>query len=259
MASADHRRFDGVRNTLSSRYLHGSGLEIGALHMPLSVPRGTAVRYVDRMSAADLRTHYPELADHDLVEVDVVDDGEALGTVPEASQDFVIANHFLEHTQDPIGTIRNHLRVLRDGGILYMAIPDKRETFDIDRPVTPLEHLLRDFADGPAWSRRGHFEEWAEFVSTRLDGLSPDQVEAETDRLDAMDYSIHFHVWTPDALLEVLVHLRNELGFPIELEAMQRNAHEFIVVLRRTDRVAEAPAAAAAGDRVGGQSISVPA
>ena len=68
-------------------------------------PDGAHARYVDRYSREDLRREYPELRTHDLVEVDVVDDGETLATVADASADFVIANHFIEHTEDPIRTL----------------------------------------------------------------------------------------------------------------------------------------------------------
>ena len=86
--------------------------------------------YVDRMAEDQLRGHYPELSDFPLVKVDVIDDGEKLSTFEPGSQDFIIANHFLEHTQDPIGTMARFLEVLRPRGILFMAVPDKRYTFD---------------------------------------------------------------------------------------------------------------------------------
>ena len=41
-------------------------------------------------------------------QVDVVDDGETLATVAGGDrQDFIVANHFLEHTENPIGTIEH--------------------------------------------------------------------------------------------------------------------------------------------------------
>ena len=116
-------------------------MEVGALHQPLPVPDRAHVAYVDRLPLNELRRHYPELDGYDLVEPDILDDGESLGSLADGSQDFVIANHFIEHTQDPLGTIANHLRVLRPGGILYMAVPDKRFTFDRDRPPTTIDHL----------------------------------------------------------------------------------------------------------------------
>ena len=105
--------------------------------------------------------------------VDIVDDGERLETIGDLTQDFVIANHFIEHSQNPIGAIENMLRVLKHGGILYLAVPDKRYTFDIDRPVTTIEHLLQDYEQGPQWSKRQHFEEWSRFIDKIVDRVQP--------------------------------------------------------------------------------------
>ncbi len=219
-------RFRRRRRTLSDRYIAGDGVEIGALHQPLRVSDRARVRYIDRYDEAGLREHYPELAKLPLVPVDVIDDGEALATVTDASLNFVIANHFIEHTQSPLATIRNHLRVLRPGGVLYLAVPDKRRTFDVDREVTPLAHVLRDLEEGPAWSRAEHFRDWVVNVDR-----APD-VEARIVALSDADYSIHFHVWTPDGFLEMLEHARDELGMPFTIEEVQGNGIEFIVILR---------------------------
>src|SRR5262249_28614265 len=126
------------RETIADQYIRGQGIEIGALHMPLRVPRSAKVKYVDRFSADGLRAHYPELNDEDIVQVDIVTDGERLEAIADATQDFVIANHFIEHCQNPIGALLNMFRVLKLGGVLYLAIPDKRCSFDADRPSTTL-------------------------------------------------------------------------------------------------------------------------
>jgi SAM-dependent methyltransferase len=225
------RRYEKVRRDLSAHYLTGSGLEIGALHMPLHVPAGVSVRYVDRLHVAELREHYPELAGYDLVTPDIIDDGEVLGSVPDSSVDFVIANHMIEHCEDPIGTLQNHLRVLRPGAILYMAVPDCRHTFDRHRRRTSIDHLQRDHDEGPSWSRRGHYEEWAQHI----DGARNEDVAAGADDLQRREYSIHFHVWTPTTFVEMLSHCRSRLGLPLEIEAMTRNEHEFIVILSRAE------------------------
>jgi SAM-dependent methyltransferase len=217
------------RRRLANRYLAGSGLEIGALHRPLPTPARAHVRYVDRMDSVALRSHYRELANSQLVEVDVVDDGETLATQPDGSADFIIANHFIEHTEDPLGTLGNHLRVLRPGGILYLAVPDRRHTFDADREPTPLAHLERDHDEGPGWSRAIHQEEWARLV----DRVPPEDVEERVRALEREDYSIHFHAWAPEEFAAVLRHARDERRLPFEIEALQPNHHEFIAVLRK--------------------------
>jgi SAM-dependent methyltransferase len=221
--------FREVRRWIAHRYLAGDGLEVGALHQPLEVPPAARVRYVDRMTVEQLRGQYPELAGHDLTPVDILDDGETLSSVDDSSVDFVIANHMLEHCENPIGAIENQLRVLKPDGVLYMAVPDKRFTFDRDRPVTSLEHLVRDYEEGPAWSRDSHFEEWARL----MDKVPEEGVAARARQIAETDFSIHFHTWTQEGLLRLLLHCRSELRLPFEVELLQRNASEIIFVLRK--------------------------
>ena len=226
---AKERRHAAVRRRLANQYLAGEGLEIGALHIPLSVPRNASVSYVDRLSVPELREHYPELDDYDVVAPDIIDDGERLGSITDSAYDFVIANHMIEHCEDPIGTIQSHLRVLKPGGVIYMAVPDCRYTFDRNRTTTSLGHVTRDHLEGAEWSRREHYEDWA----LHIDEVAPDQISSRADELEALQYSIHFHVWTPAAFLEMLTACRREFGFPLEVDALERNDHEFIVIIRR--------------------------
>ena len=155
-----------ARAEFAAHYLFGEGLEIGPLHQPLQMPPRARVRYVDRMTTDQLRSEYPELAGWKLTEVDVVDDGETLATIADGSQDFIVANHFLEHCENPIGTIETHLRKLRPGGVLFYAVPDKRFTFDFRRPVTPLAEMVADYEQGPERSRQQHYLEWSRFVDS---------------------------------------------------------------------------------------------
>ena len=219
------------------RYLHGSGIEVGALHNPLQVPPAVNVKYVDRLSVADLRKQYPELAQEKLVNVDIVDDGEELHSIADHSQDFVIAHQFIEHCQNPIRAIENMLRVLKPDGILYLSIPDKRHNFDAHRPVTDIQHLLKDYKEGPEWSRYDHYQEWATFVNLGYteppDPTADPRIAAETDRLMQMDYSIHFHVWTQTEVFELLPILQKTLNFPFEVEVFLKNFGEVILVLRK--------------------------
>jgi SAM-dependent methyltransferase len=162
------------------------------------------------------------------VEIDIVDNGETLATVPDGSQQFVVANHFLEHCQNPFGTLQNIFRALAPGGILFMAVPDKRYSFDSDRPCTTLEHLRRDYIEGPAWSKRAHFEEWTRLVNKRTDEAV---VEEEIRHLMNIDYSIHFHVWGATELLAFLIAAGDYVA--CEREMFLRNGPESIFVLRR--------------------------
>jgi len=222
-----------TRRDLAAEFFRGSGLEIGALHLPMAMPRGVSVRYVDRMTVPELREHYPELDGLDLAPVDVVDDGELLSTVEPESVDFIVANHFLEHCEDPIRTIETHLGKLRPGGVLFYAVPDKRYTFDFRRPRTPLSHVVADHKDGGKESRGEHYLEWARLVYPE-DGEPPGEQAAREHaaELEATGYSIHFHVWTQSDLLELMLHCQERLG-SFEIDAVRRVGLENIVVLRK--------------------------
>lgn len=227
---ASERRHVAVRRHLAGRYLRGDGLEVGALHLPLGLPRGARARYVDRMGVEELRIHYPELDEYELVTPDFIDDGEALNSVPSASMDFVVVNHLIEHCQDPIGALLAQARVLREDGILYLAAPDRRRTrFDRKRAETSIEHLVQDHEEGPEGSRQKHYEEWSSLAI----GVPAHEVAEHAARLDEEDYSIHFHTFTLSSFLALLLRCRTDYDLPLEVVAAETNDHEFIVIARR--------------------------
>jgi SAM-dependent methyltransferase len=227
------RKPDDPRKPLALRFIRGKGIEIGALHRPLWVPPRVDVSYVDRLTDDELRGHYPELTDLPFVKVDIVDDGETLSRFEPSSQDFIIANHFLEHTQDPIGTMGRFLEVLRPGGILFLAVPDKRFTFDKQRPETDFAHVLRDYREGPQWSHDDHVREFASLVM----GASGEALESAVAGLKATNYSIHFHVWSDSSLRAFFDGLISEVGLSMKIAAFVDNTPtwgENIYVIRKT-------------------------
>ena len=217
------------RNQIVQEYITGVGIEIGALHNPIFIPPTATIRYVDKFSREQLRQHYPELANKPLVDVDVITDGEALESIEDRSQDFVVANHFLEHCQNPLLAIENMFRVLKQSGILYIALPDKRYSFDIARPITPYEHLVQDYTQGSEISRNEHFKEWVKLVNHVTDEY---EIRRQVEDLIRMDYSIHFHVWTQNEMIELVLHLKKQFKFEVEL--IYRNINEMIFVLRKS-------------------------
>ena len=221
-----------MRQKLANDVIRGRGIEIGALHAPLEVPRKVRVTYVDRFPATDLNAHYPELGPVKF-RVDVIDDGEKLQTFAAASQDFIIANHFLEHAQDPIRTIKRHLEVLKRGGILYMAVPDMRLTFDQKRDPTTIDHFRRDHQEGPAWSYEAHVDEYVRLVEDRLPGQGLEERVAEIKRTD---YSIHFHVWTEASIQAFFQFLQDALKLAFRIKRVQHNPErgENICIVQKT-------------------------
>ena len=197
------------RLTVIDRHLRGQGLEIGALQDPMPLPKGAVARYVD-----------------------IVDDGETLATVADSSQDFVAANHFFEHCEDPIGTLRNLLRVVRPGGVVYLSLPDKRLMFDRDRPSTTFEHVVRDHEQGPAVSRQQHYEEVVR-LGIKVEGETA--IAEKVAELVQQDFRIHFHCWSQTDFLQFLCALQARAGFPrFDIAEFVANEREMVVVLRRS-------------------------
>jgi SAM-dependent methyltransferase len=218
------------RQRIAAPYLTGHGIEIGALDAPTPLPRSAHVRYVDFRTVPELAAQYPELDARKFVDVNIVDDGERLDKIGDGTLDFLVANHMLEHCENPLGTVRNHLRKMKRGGWLFYAVPDMRCCFDNGRPLTTFAHVVADEIDGGAHSREGHFLEWAKLVNR----ISDDAAAAENARLNIeKGYSIHFHVWDGNSWLEFLVRAREHLGDLFEVRHFELATNEMISVLRR--------------------------
>lgn len=196
-------------------FLKGDGIEIGALHQPLDVSDLpiSRIRYVDRLPAEQLRLQYPELKDEAFVAIDIIDDGQVLGTISNESLDFIIANHLIEHCDNPLGTFEHWLSKLRPGGIIFMAVPDQRKGWDERRPVTSIQHIIDDYratsSDRKARNFH-HFKEWVELVGNIHD-------PAHVQWLIDIDYSIHFHVFTFESFRDLLAYGRERMALPIRI------------------------------------------
>ncbi len=218
-------------------HLRGDGIEIGALHQPLDVSELpiSSIRYVDRLPTEELRQHYPELKNETFVTIDIIDDGQVLGTIANHSLDFIIANHLIEHCDNPLGTIENWLSKLRAGGIIFLAVPDQRKGWDERRPVTSLQHIIDDYrstASDRKMRNFQHFKDWVELVGNIHD-------PAHVQRLIEIDYSIHFHVFTFESFFALLAYARERMSFPVRIvEAVQpsEESWESVFVLEKRYR-----------------------
>jgi SAM-dependent methyltransferase len=191
---------------LMARHLEGSGIELGPGHhpFPLALP-GVDVRFVDRWLPEESAELFPYLANQgDFTAPHVVADlnTDRLHPVPDASQDFVIASHVLEHLAEPIGLIAEIHRVLRPGGTALILLPDRHRTKDRDRPATSLEHLVSEYRAGVTTVDDVHVVEFLKSRGKPL-GTTPEE------RLETLDHhrrrSVHVHCWDAPEFLAVLV------------------------------------------------------
>jgi len=128
----------------------GKGLEIGPLCSPIVRRDEGAILYADFLSTEALRRQHaenPAIDNAAIVDVDVVLAGKPLdeALAPFAPLDYVIASHVFEHIANPIRWLQQLSGALRPGGLISLAIPDKRYTFDYLRVPTRLSELMANY------------------------------------------------------------------------------------------------------------------
>lgn len=198
----------GMREWMATT-LAGTGLEIGAGASPFPVPLHCRVLYGDRLSYEQLTAEpYPGQRKCDLVVPEILTEFDEISGVGDESLDFLIACHVIEHTRNPIGSIAAAHRKLKPGGQLLLVIPDKEQTFDRDRPVTTLDHLLEDFHRPDRQRDLDHYREFYRLAFS----VRQDILEETARRNFVEEYAIHYHVWTHDTFAAMLAALPATAG-----------------------------------------------
>lgn len=126
---------------------HGLGLEIGPSHNPIAPKtRGYNVHVLDHASADELRAKYKDhgLNLGNIEDVDFIWNGQPLTELIGETEcyDWIIASHVIEHVPDLILFLQQCEKLLKSGGVLSLAIPDKRYCFDYFQPLSTTGVLL---------------------------------------------------------------------------------------------------------------------
>lgn len=162
---------------------------------------------------------------------DIQSDSESFPSIDDDAFDFIVANHVLEHVTSPIDALREWRRILRDGGLLMLALPDKRFTFDAPRKRTTLAHLVADAESksDPRDRNYAHLEEWA----THVEKLPRDSSEWRrwVDDQYARGYSVHNHVWIARDVLSLIAYVGGWSVVAFRNTSVLTN--EFVLVLRK--------------------------
>lgn len=143
-------------SALAHRWLDGlKGVEIGgAAHNAFHLD----TLNVDRTRDMDTVYKREELECAGVaMAVDVVAEGDDL-PFPDEAFDFVLASHVLEHLPDPIRALQEWRRVARR--YVFVVLPHRDRTFDRDRPVTPVDELLRRHEQGLRSDDDRHWTVW---------------------------------------------------------------------------------------------------
>lgn len=128
-----------------------------------------------------------------------------LNNIVDESYDFVLSCHSLEHVANPLLALREWMRVLKPGGLINLILPDRRYTFDINRPYTTFKHLLADYEAGVKEDDPTHFEEILKAHQPDLDpeGKTREQL-AELLKDNLINRRAHHHVFDLPLVNEML-------------------------------------------------------
>lgn len=124
------------RDGLGRLFCSGEGIEIGAGTTPTAVAQNAIVHYTDKRTPDELKTYF---ASDDVVNV------QSLELFKGRTFDFLIAHHVLEHSANVIQTLVDWMSLVKDGGILFLSLPNRHITPDAARLLTPPTHFLLDF------------------------------------------------------------------------------------------------------------------
>ena len=184
-------------------YADLTGLEIGALCSPLLTKEESDVKYYDIFSKDTLIEHFQEFyPGKTFVDVDFVAKTRSLSAVLGDNKfDYFIANHVVEHIPDFIGFFKAVAESLNDGGKFFLAIPDRRFTFDHDRPETSAGHLIVDHEDNGSVDAAEHILDSLIYHPEHLN-LNVYWSDIESGRYNFVH---HHHVFNYETFLDRIV------------------------------------------------------
>jgi SAM-dependent methyltransferase len=238
------------------------GLEIGPLCNPIVSKAESAgrIKYVDYATAETLRERFrddPNVRLSEIVETDYVwGKRSMLELAGEKRFDYAIGSHVIEHVPDMLGWLKEIGAVLKDRGVLSLAIPDKRYTFDyLRQPSTPgpmieayLSHRRRPGA-GEAFDHFALFTKMDVVAAWdgRIDAAKLERMftpelafDIAQSTFNTQNYNdVHVSVFTPASFLDLL-EIASVLGLVdfvvAEFYDTARNTIEFLVTLERIPR-----------------------
>lgn len=118
------------------------GLELGAFDFP-TVPADFGCCEIADVRDPGAQAHDFQVPVETIAPVTyVLERGRPLDAQIAKRFDYVILCHVLEHVPDPVGFLNEIGALLRPGGVMLLAVPDKRRTLDWSRPSTTIDDVL---------------------------------------------------------------------------------------------------------------------
>lgn len=231
-----------------------TGLEFGPLDAPVISTTEAPIQYADFVTYEELlRRHSARRNASWIVRLDYLLTAGSLPAQITDRFDYVIACHVIEHIPNMIAWLKDLHGLLTAHGKVFLAVPDKRYTFDILRPETSLAHILNDFhravtvpdlehifehlflkrevSAAAAW--KGDLQPLLEQQRYTLEqAYTRAQRRFETEK----DIDVHCHVFTGASFLALLHQLIAAKLVPyqiVDFVEVEKPYNEFLCVLAR--------------------------
>jgi len=149
----------------------------------------------------------------------------------DASYDFVISSHCIEHLANPLKGLSEWKRVLKTDGFLLLVVPHKDGTFDHLRSVTTLEHLIRDFQQNTPESDLTHLDEILQCHDYAEEEMSQKDFRERGQR-NLESRCLHHHVFDVRASIDMV----NVAGFQIHKVESFMPFHIVILAQKKPDQ-----------------------
>lgn len=211
------RRRKVPKSAIPLDLFRGRGLEVGgpSLFFRHSLPIYRVAASVDGLNFADetmwegsLREGQAFRCGSQVLGTQNLGEATDLSKFADASFDFVLSCHSLEHVANPLKALTEWRRVLKNGGHLVLALPNKSAIFDHRRPTTTMSHLLDDLNSNIGEDDLTHLPEILE-----LHDLSRDRAAGSLEnftqrsRLNGQNRGLHHHVFDLPLLREIFEFL----------------------------------------------------
>ena len=153
-----------------------------------------------------------------------------LECIPSEVYDFVLSSHMLEHTANPILALTEWIRVLKEHGALVLLLPHKNKTFDHQRPVTTMEHLIADFKAGVTEDDLTHMPEILALHDLERDPGAGDLISfKERSMRNFENRCFHHHVFDTHLAVSLVDYMGLQIQAVEEIEPMH-----ILIVAKKT-------------------------
>lgn len=158
-------------------------------------------------------------------------DGGNLNQIGDNTYDFVLSCHSLEHMANPLKALMEWKRIIKNNSHVLLILPHKDKTFDHNRALTSMSHLINDLENDMQENDSTHFDEVISFHDITLDnGVNNiDELKKRTFE-NFSNRCVHHHVFnTP-----LVAKMADYTGFKI-CEIQHFNPFHIIFLLEKTD------------------------